>query len=59
MPAQILLERWRLFMNDFWGSEEWDGFAREIKKSFAGPNLDRVDDRHPSSNCVYDHPRAD
>src|SRR4051812_27143936 len=33
---KFLLSGGALFVNDFWGAEEWDGFAREIKRVLPG-----------------------
>jgi hypothetical protein len=42
-----------LFVNDFWGAQEWDGFANEIKRVLPDrPWIDLTTD-HPVFSCVY------
>src|SRR5215475_5626838 len=43
-----------LFVNDFWGSEEWDGFAAEIKRVLADNDWTELSTDHPVFRCVYD-----
>ncbi|HXL26926.1 MAG TPA: DUF4159 domain-containing protein [Chthoniobacterales bacterium] len=43
-----------LLVNDFWGSEEWDGFAGEINKVLPGRAWTELTTEHPVFNCVYD-----
>ncbi len=43
-----------LLVNDFWGSEEWDGFASEINKVLPGRDWTELTTDHPVFNCVYD-----
>src|SRR4051794_11032473 len=49
-----LLNGGALFMNDFWGAEEWDGFAGEIKKVLPDRTWTDLTTAHPIFNCVYD-----
>jgi len=43
-----------LLVNDFWGSEEWDGFAGEINRVLPGRAWTELTTDHPVFNCVYD-----
>jgi hypothetical protein len=43
-----------LLVNDFWGSEEWNGFAREINKVLPGRPWTELKTDHAVFNCVYD-----
>jgi hypothetical protein len=43
-----------LFVNDFWGAEEWNGFAGEIKRVLPGRSWTELNTEHPIFNCVYD-----
>jgi hypothetical protein len=43
-----------LFVNDFWGSEEWDGFASEMKRVLPGQTWTDLTTDHPIFHCVYD-----
>jgi Domain of unknown function (DUF4159) len=43
-----------LLVNDFWSSEEWDGFAAEIKKALPDRHWTELTTDHPVFNCVYD-----
>jgi hypothetical protein len=43
-----------LFVNDFWGSEEWNGFASEMNKVLPGRAWTELTTDHPVFNCVYD-----
>ena len=43
-----------LFVNDFWGSQEWDGFAREIKRVLPGRAWTELRTDHPVFHCVFD-----
>ena len=51
---KYLLSGGALLVNDFWGSEEWDGFAREIKRVLPGRAWTELTTDHPVFNCVYD-----
>ncbi len=42
-----------LFVNDFWGTEEWDGFAGEIERVLPGRRWVDLTTDHPVFNCVY------
>ena len=43
-----------LFVNDFWGSEEWDGFASEMNRVLPGRTWTELTTDHPVFHCVYD-----
>ena len=43
-----------LLVNDFWGSEEWDGFASEINKVLPGRAWTDLTTDHPVFHCVFD-----
>lgn len=43
-----------LFVNDFWGEEEWNGFAQEIQRVLPGRAWVDLDTSHPVFHCVYD-----
>jgi len=45
-----------LFVNDFWGAQEWDGFAREIAKVLPGRAWTELTTDHPVFHCVFDLP---
>ena len=43
-----------LFVNDFWGQEEWNGFAAQLKKVLPDRPWTDLSTEHPVFNCVYD-----
>ena len=43
-----------LFVNDFWGAQEWDGFAREIARVLPQHRWTELSIDHPIFHCVYD-----
>lgn len=43
-----------LLVGDFWGSEEWNGFAGEINRVLPGRKWTELTTDHPIFNCVYD-----
>jgi len=43
-----------LFVNDFWGSQEWDGFAREIRNVLPGRDWTEISTDHPVFHCIFD-----
>lgn len=43
-----------LFVNDFWSTEEWDGFANEIARVLPGRTWTDLDTEHPIFNCIFD-----
>ncbi len=49
-----LLAGGALFVNDFWGSQEWDGFAREITRVMPGRVWTELTTNHPVFHCVFD-----
>ena len=51
---KYLLAGGALFVNDFWGSQEWDGFAREIKRVLPGRAWTELTTDHPVFHCVFD-----
>src|SRR5262245_19524265 len=42
-----------LLVNDFWGAEEWEGFAGPIKKVLPDRTWTELTTDHPVFNCVY------
>jgi hypothetical protein len=50
---KYLLNGGALFVNDFWGLEEWNGFAAEIKTVLPGRSWKELDLDHAIFNCVY------
>jgi hypothetical protein len=51
---RYLLNGGALLVNDFWGSEEWNGFAGEMKKVLPGRAWTELTTDHPVFNSVYD-----
>jgi hypothetical protein len=43
-----------LFVNDFWGTQEWQGFAQEVQRVLPGRRWVDLDMNHPIFHCVYD-----
>jgi hypothetical protein len=43
-----------LFVNDFWGAAEWDGFASQIKRVLPNRAWTELDTDHPIFHCVFD-----
>jgi len=43
-----------LFVNDFWGAEEWNGFAAEIKRVLPGYVWTDLTIDHPVFHSIYD-----
>jgi hypothetical protein len=43
-----------LLVNDFWGSDEWNGFSAEINKVFPGRAWTELSTAHRVFHCVYD-----
>lgn len=50
---KYLLNGGALLVNDFWGAEEWNGFAREIKRVLPERNWTDLTTDHPVFNCIY------
>jgi hypothetical protein len=42
-----------LLVNDFWGSEEWNGFAAQIKRVLPDRSWTELSTDHPVFSCVY------
>lgn len=42
-----------LFVTDFWGDEEWNGFAAEIAKVLPGRQWTELTAEHPLFQCVF------
>jgi hypothetical protein len=42
-----------LFVNDFWGLEEWNGFASEVKRVLPHRTWTELTTEHPLFNCLY------
>jgi hypothetical protein len=51
---KYLMNGGALFVNDFWGSEEWEGFAGEMKKVLPDRSWTDLKMDHPVFHCVYD-----
>jgi len=51
---KYLLGGGALFVNDFWGLDEWNGFAEEIKRVLPGRAWTELTTDHPLFYCVYD-----
>src|SRR5438477_9560164 len=51
---KYLLSGGVLLVNDFWGSEEWDGFAREIKRVLPDSDWTELTTDHEVFKLVYD-----
>jgi hypothetical protein len=49
-----LLNGGAMLVNDFWGGEEWDGFAREMKRVLPGQTWTNLTTDHPLFHCVFD-----
>jgi hypothetical protein len=49
-----LLNGGAMLVNDFWGAEEWNGFAAEMGKVLPGRVWTELTTDHPVFNCVYD-----
>ncbi|HAB18277.1 MAG TPA: DUF4159 domain-containing protein [Verrucomicrobiota bacterium] len=49
-----LLSGGALFVNDFWGAEEWEGFAHEIGRVLPNHSWIELTMDHPVFHCVYD-----
>lgn len=45
-----------LFVNDFWGTQEWEGFAQEMQRVLPGRRWVDLDMSHPIFHCVYHIP---
>jgi hypothetical protein len=43
-----------LFVNDFWGSEEWEGFAGQMNRVLPGRNWTELTTDHQIFRCVFD-----
>ena len=43
-----------MLVNDFWGAEEWDGFAGQIKRVLPGRSWTELAIDHPLFHCVFD-----
>lgn len=51
---EYLLSGGALFVNDFWGNEEWDGFANELGRVLPGAAWTELTTEHPVFRVVYD-----
>lgn len=49
-----LLNGGALFVNDFWGAGEWDGFEEQMKRVLPGRAWSDLPMTHPVFHCVYD-----
>jgi hypothetical protein len=43
-----------LFVNDFWSSEEWDGFASQIERVLPNSHWTELEATHPIFHSVFD-----
>jgi Domain of unknown function (DUF4159) len=43
-----------LFVNDFWGTQEWEGFAGQIERVLPHRSWVELNTDHPIFNCVFD-----
>ncbi|MBI2948734.1 MAG: DUF4159 domain-containing protein [Verrucomicrobia bacterium] len=43
-----------LFVNDFWGTREWDGFAGQIERVLPNHSWTELSIDHPVFHCVFD-----
>jgi hypothetical protein len=51
---KYLLNGGFLWLDDFWGEEEWEGMAQELKKVFPDRNWVELPIEHPLYHCVFD-----
>jgi hypothetical protein len=51
---KYLLNGGAILVNDFWGSEEWEGFAGQIEKVLPDRHWTDLTTDHPLFNSVYD-----
>jgi|ERR1051325_1995971 hypothetical protein len=51
---RFLLSGGALFVNDFWSTQEWEGFASEIKRVLPNRTWTELRTDHPVFHCVYD-----
>jgi hypothetical protein len=51
---KYLLNGGALFVNDFWGAEEWNGFAAEINRVLPGRTWSDLATDHEVFSCVFD-----
>ena len=51
---KYLLAGGALFVNDYWGSQEWDGFAGEIERVLPGRDWTELTTDHPVFHCVFE-----
>lgn len=53
-----LLNGGALFVNDFWGSEEWEGFAHAMERVLPNHSWTNLTMDHDVFHCVYDLGRS-
>jgi len=51
---KYLLGGGALLVNDFWGIDEWNGLAAQIKRVLPNKVWTELTTDHPVFNCVYD-----
>ncbi|MBI3852417.1 MAG: DUF4159 domain-containing protein [Verrucomicrobia bacterium] len=51
---KYLLNGGVLFMNDFWGAQEWNGFEAQMKRVLPGRSWSDLPMGHPLFHCVCD-----
>ncbi len=58
--VQILRKYFRgggaMLVNDFWGAEEWEGFAGQIQRVLPEHSWTELNTEHPLFHCVYPLP---
>lgn len=42
-----------LFVNDFWGTQEWDGFAGQVERVLPNRSWTDLEIEHPVFHCVF------
>jgi Domain of unknown function (DUF4159) len=53
---KYLLNGGFLMVDDFWGEDEWENFATEIKRVFPDREITDIPRTHPLFHCVFDIP---
>jgi hypothetical protein len=51
---KYLLSGGAMLVNDFWGAEEWDGFAGQMKRVMPDRSWTELTMEHPVFHCVFD-----
>jgi Domain of unknown function (DUF4159) len=53
---RYLLNGGFLMVDDFWGEDEWEGFADEMRRVFPDREFQDIPRTHPLFHCVFDIP---